>query len=115
MSPIPININKGPMKIIPLLNRPKKANHQDLLYLLPFGYLSLAIWPLRKVIKSWIEKNPDTHIRFCIGQIVRSQRYPVEVNSCIQRIKILGYGKSSIKPPIDEQDLINWWQGKINP
>ena len=23
------------MKIIPLLNRPKKANHQDLLYLLP--------------------------------------------------------------------------------
>ena len=91
------------------------ARNQIKEQILPFGYLSLAIWPLRKVIKSWIEKNPDTHIRFCIGQIVRSQRYPVEVNSCIQRIKILGCGKSSIKPPIDEQDLINWWQGKINP
>ena len=79
---------------------------------LPFGYLSLAVWPLRKVIKTWIEKNPSTHIRFCIGQIISSGRHSVAVNSCIQRIRILGSGNSSIKAPIDEKDLVRWWQGK---
>ena len=88
------------------------ARNQIKEQVLPFGYLSLAIWPLRKEIKSWIGKNPSTHIRFCIGQIINSGRYSVAVNSCIQRIKILGPGNSSIKPPFDEKDLIKWWQGK---
>ena len=88
------------------------ARNQIKEQVLPFGYLSLAIWPLRKAIKSWIVKNPNTHIRFCIGQIIRSNKYSVDVNSCIQRIKILGSGNSSIKSPFDENDLIRWWQGK---
>ena len=87
------------------------ARNQIKEQVLPFGYLSLAIWPLRKEIKSWIGKNPSTHIRFCIGQIINSGRHSVAVNSCIQRIKILGPGNSSIKPPFDEKDLIKWWQG----
>jgi hypothetical protein len=87
------------------------ARNQIKEQILSFGYLALAIWPLRKAIKSWILRNPKTHIRFCIGQIIRSGENSVAVNSCIQRINILGSGDSLIKSPSDEQELIRWWQG----
>jgi hypothetical protein len=88
------------------------ARNQIKEQILPFGFLSLAVWPLRKIIKSWIGKNPSTHLRFCIGQIINSGKHSVAVDNCIKRIKILGSGNSSIKAPFDEKDLIRWWQGK---
>ena len=82
---------------------------------LPFGYLVLAIWPLRKVIQKWIHDNPKTHLRFCLGQIIRSDEYSVSVNNCIRRIKILGSGCPNMSAPTNPSGLVDWWQGNINP
>ena len=82
---------------------------------LPFGYLVLAIWPLRKVIQKWIHDNPKTHLRFCLGQIIRSDEYSVSVNNCIRRIKILGSGCPNMSTPTNPSGLVDWWQGNINP
>jgi hypothetical protein len=81
---------------------------------LPFGYLVLAIWPLRKVIQKWIHDNPKTHLRFCLGQIIRSDEYSVSVNNCIRRIKILGSGCPNMSAPTNPSGLVDWWQGNIN-
>jgi len=81
---------------------------------LPFGYLVLAIWPLRKVIQKWILNNPKTHLRFCLGQIIRSGKYSVSVNNCLQRIKILGSGYPNMSIPTTTSSLVDWWQGNIN-
>ena len=81
---------------------------------LPFGYLVLAIWPLRKVILKWIQNNPKTHLRFCLGQIIRSGKYSVSVNNCLQRIKILGSGYPNMSIPTNTSSLVDWWQGNIN-
>ncbi len=78
----------------------------------PFGNLILSIWPLRKAIKRWIRKNPKTHLRFAIGQIIRSEEYPREVKHTLERLKILGNGKSKAPPPSSPKELISWWQGK---
>jgi hypothetical protein len=78
---------------------------------LPFGYLVLAIWPLRIVIQKWIKENPKTHLRYCLGQIIRSNNNSVAVDNCLKRIKILGSGKPNIEVPNDHSSLISWWQG----
>ncbi len=78
---------------------------------LPFGYLVLAIWPLRDIIRKWIRNNPSTNLRYCIGQIIRSGEHPVEINNCIQRIKILGSGKPNSQLLTDPSSLVEWWQG----
>jgi hypothetical protein len=78
---------------------------------LPFGYLVLAIWPLRNIIKRWIKENPKTHLRYCLGQINRSGKNPVAIDNCLQRIQILGSGKPNMVIPSDPSSLVDWWQG----
>ena len=78
---------------------------------LPFGYLILAIWPLRSTIQKWIKENPNTHLRYCLGQIIRSGDNPVAIDNCLQRIKILGSGIPDTDLPGDESSLVDWWQG----
>ena len=78
----------------------------------PFGRLAIAIWPLRDIIMKWMKKNPDTHIRFAMGQIIRSGKYPSAVKSTLERIAILGPGRGSFPLPEDEDDLISWWTMK---
>ena len=69
------------------------------------GIEALGIGPGDEVIL------PAFTIISCIGQIIRSGENSVAVNSCIQRINILGSGDSLIQSPSDEQELIRWWQG----
>ena len=78
---------------------------------LPFGYLILAIWPLRSTIQKWIKENPNTHLRYCLGQIIRSGENTVAIDNCLQRIKILGSGIPDTDLPDDESSLVDWWQG----
>jgi hypothetical protein len=78
---------------------------------LPFGYLILAIWPLRSTIQKWIKENPNTHLRYCLGQIIRSGDNTVAIDNCLQRIKILGSGIPDTDLPDDESSLVDWWQG----
>jgi len=42
-----------------------------------------------------MKKNPDTHIRFALGQIIRSGKYPSAVKSTLERIAIIGPGRDS--------------------
>ena len=76
-----------------------------------FGILSLVLWPLRKALAKWVVTNPDTHPRFAMGQIVRSGEYPNAVRDTIERLAILGNGKSDSLPSAGTSGLVNWWQG----
>ena len=76
-----------------------------------FGILALVLWPLRKALAKWIANNPDTHPRFAMGQIIRSGEHPNAVQDTIERLAILGNGKSDSLPPADTTGLVNWWQG----
>ena len=76
-----------------------------------FGILCLVLWPLRKVLSKWISNNPDTHIRFAMGQIVRSGEHPRAVRDTIERLAILGNGNSNNSLPSGNSGLVNWWQG----
>ena len=76
-----------------------------------FGILSLVLWPLRKALAKWVLVNPETHLRFAMGQIVRSGEYPSAVRDTIERLAILGNGKSDSSPPAGTSGLVNWWQG----
>ncbi len=76
-----------------------------------FGILSLVLWPLRKALAKWVLVNPETHLRFAMGQIVRSGEYPSAVRDTIERLVILGNGKSDSSPPAGTSGLVNWWQG----
>ncbi|MEC7694982.1 MAG: hypothetical protein VX954_02315, partial [Candidatus Thermoplasmatota archaeon] len=78
----------------------------------PFGRLILAIWPLRKEISRWQSLNPDTHIRFCMGQIVRSGRNERALMDTISRLSILGSGVEGKPPPENNESLVEWWLGK---
>ena len=78
----------------------------------PFGKLAIAIWPLKDVLRKWMKKNPDTHIRFAFGQIIRSGKYPSAVKSTLERIAIIGTGRDSFPLPKNENDLISWWTMK---
>tara|TARA_S200000501_G_scaffold103642_1_gene97064 strand:- start:1052 stop:1312 length:261 start_codon:yes stop_codon:yes gene_type:complete len=77
-----------------------------------FGRLAIAIWPLKDVLMKWMKKNPDTHIRFAFGQIIRSGKYPSAVKSTLERIAIIGPGRESFPLPKNENDLISWWTMK---
>ena len=76
-----------------------------------FGTLSLVLWPLRKALSKWLAVNPDTHLRFAMGQIVRSVEHPRAVRDTIERLAILGNGRSDTPPPAGASGLVNWWQG----
>ena len=76
-----------------------------------FGTLSLGLWPLRKALSKWLAVNPDTHLRFAMGQIVRSGEHPRAVRDTIERLAILGNGRSDTSPPAGASGLVNWWQG----
>jgi len=73
------------------------------------GLLSIAIWPLRDEIIRWKKENPTTHLRFFMGQIIKSGRCPWGVNSVIERLKILGSGRGSYEIPENPGDLVKWW------
>jgi dTMP kinase len=77
-----------------------------------FGRLAIAIWPLKEILRKWMKANPDTHIRFAMGQIIRSGKYPSAVKSTLERLAILGSGNDSFPLPRDETDLISWWSMK---
>ena len=76
-----------------------------------FGTLSLVLWPLRQALSKWLAVNPDTHLRFAMGQIVRSGEHPRAVRDTIERLAILGNGRSDASPPAGASGLVNWWQG----
>tara|TARA_B100001173_G_C16028031_1_gene564998 strand:+ start:118 stop:378 length:261 start_codon:yes stop_codon:yes gene_type:complete len=77
-----------------------------------FGRLAIVIWPLKDILRDWMKKNPNTHIRFAMGQIIKSGIYPSAVRSTIERLEIIGAGRSSFPLPKDENELISWWSMK---
>ena len=78
----------------------------------PFGRLVLAIWPLRKEISKWQSLNPGTHIRFSLGQIVKSGRHERALMETISRLSILGSGIEGRPAPENIESLVDWWLGK---
>ncbi len=73
------------------------------------GLLSIAIWPLRDAIVKWNRENPGTHLRFSMGQIVKSGHHPAAIESVIQRLRILGSGNDSSDIPESPDELVKWW------
>ena len=78
----------------------------------PFGRLVLAIWPLRKEIRRWQNANPGSHLRFCMGQLVKSGKFESAIHETMARLSILGSGNARIGVPEDPDSLVKWWQGK---
>ena len=79
--------------------------------LFSFGYLALAIWPLRRAISQWQSRNPDTHLRFSLGQLAKSDIHERALLDTISRLSILGSGKGSRNPETIDA-LVDWWSGK---
>lgn len=77
-----------------------------------FGTLVLVLWPLRRALARWLAANPDTHPRFAMGQIVRSGEHPRAVRDTIERLAILGNGRSTAAAPAGASGLVAWWQGQ---
>jgi dTMP kinase len=77
-----------------------------------FGRLVLAIWPLRQAIRRWQSLNPDTHLRFSVGQIIRSGQHERALVETVSRLSILGCGSEEKPPPEDIENLVDWWQGR---
>ena len=77
-----------------------------------FGTVILVLWPLRRALARWLAANPDTHPRFALGQIVRSGEHPRAVRDTIERLAILGNGKSDSALPSGTSGLVSWWQGQ---
>jgi len=75
------------------------------------GMTMLAIWPLKEAIRKWIEDNPTTHLRYSMGQIVRSGQYPSAINDTLARISLLGPGVDGGSAPAGPSGLVTWWQG----
>ena len=80
--------------------------------LFSFGHLVLAIWPLRQAISQWQSKNPDTHLRFSLGQISKSGLHERALLDTISRLSILGSGTGDTKNPVTIDTLVDWWKGK---
>ena len=78
----------------------------------PYGRLVLAIWPIRGAIMKWHRENPKTHLRFLMGQIVKSGQYEAALSQSLSRISILGSGSSDKDSPKDLKSLVDWWMGK---
>ena len=76
------------------------------------GTTLLAIWPLRDAIRRWASDNQDTHLRFAMGQIVRSGEHPSAVRDTLERIALLGSGNADSPLPSGASGLVSWWQGK---
>jgi len=77
-----------------------------------FGYLALAIWPLRRAISQWQSRNPDTHLRFSLGQLAKSDIHERALLDTISRLSILGSGTGSRRNPETIDTLVDWWSGK---
>ena len=77
-----------------------------------FGYLALAIWPLRRAISQWQSRNPDTHLRFSLGQLAKCDIHEKAFFDTISRLSILGSGKESGRNPETIDTLVDWWSGK---
>jgi len=77
-----------------------------------YGRLLLAIWPFRRALRRWQLSNPNTHLRFSLGQIIRTGAHASYVHATISRLSILGSGTDDQSPPNDEDGLIRWWLGK---
>ena len=75
------------------------------------GMSILAIWPLKEVIRKWMEDNPKTHPRYAMGLIVRSGQHPSAINDTLARISLLGSGAEGGSPPAGPSGLVSWWQG----
>ena len=80
--------------------------------LFSFGRLALAIWPLRSAISQWQSRNPDTHLRFSLGQIAKSDLHERALLDTISRLSILGSGTGSRRNPKTIDTLVDWWSGK---
>ena len=80
--------------------------------LFSFGYLALAIWPLRRAISQWQSRNPDTHLRFSLGQLAKSDLHERALLDTISRLSILGSGTGSRRNPETIDNLVDWWSGK---
>ncbi len=80
--------------------------------LFSFGYLALAIWPLRRAISQWQSRNPDTHLRFSLGQLAKSDLHERALLDTISRLSILGSGTGSRRNPETIDTLVDWWSGK---
>ena len=77
-----------------------------------FSRLVLAIWPIRKAISRWQSRNPKTHLRFSIGQLVKSGQYEKELLETISRLAIIGCGSEIAPNPKNLNQLVDWWNGK---
>ena len=77
-----------------------------------FGRLVLAIWPLKSAISKWQSLNPGTHLRFSMGQIIKTGLHERALMETISRLSILGSGSENRAPPEKIDSLIDWWMGK---
>ena len=76
------------------------------------GVTMLTIWPLRDAIRRWMSDNPKAHLRFAMGQIVRSGEHPSAVRDSLERIALLRLGTENSPLPAGASGLVSWWQGK---
>jgi len=96
-------------KNLPGRDAPKSELREEVF---SFGRLVLAIWPLRNAINKWQSRNPSTHLRFCMGQLIKSGLHDRALIDTICRLSILGSGSGGEGGPTEIADLVDWWKGK---
>jgi dTMP kinase len=78
-----------------------------------FGRLSLALWPLRKMMSNQRRTNPDGNWRDILSQILRDGDDVVEsaALAACARLAILGSGEEGVHPPSNSDELRRWYRG----
>ena len=102
-------VQDGDLEYLLVREAPKSQLREELF---PFGRLVLAIWPLRREISKWQSRNPKTHLRFFMGQIVKSGRHERALRDTISRLSVLGSGVEGRATPENYESLVDWWLGK---
>jgi len=73
-----------------------------------FGRIGIAIWPLKEALSEWRRGHPNSSWKHGLGAVLSSN--PAAANSCINRLSLLGSGKSEVSPPSTREELLNWWK-----
>ena len=73
-----------------------------------FGRIGIAIWPLKEALSEWRRHHPNSSWKHGLGAALTSN--PAAANSCINRLSILGSGKTEVSPPSTREELLDWWK-----
>ena len=73
-----------------------------------FGRIGIALWPLKEALSEWRKNNPNSSWKHGLSAALSSN--PMATDSCINRLSLLGSGKSEVAPPSTREELLSWWQ-----